>query len=73
MEIAQGFFGIGVLGICYGLYKVANGRLSKKVNKDACHIAQGAIRRRIDDLEKHVDDRFDLLGKDIERLYNGKK
>jgi len=68
--IVEGLTAIGMLGICFGLYRIANGRLKSKVNRDACHTAQSAVRERIDILEKHLDQRLDDLKDFIEK--NGK-
>ena len=74
--IVQSSFGIGFLGVCYGLYRVANGRLTtvekalgEKIDRPACHQAQKGITDQIKTLDKHTGDRFDDLK---EFIKNGK-
>lgn len=55
----DGFLGMGILGVCLAFVRMMNGRLRDKVDKDACHTAQDAVKGRIDSLEKHMDDKFD--------------
>ena len=60
-EIVQGAGWIGVLTFCLGIYKLTNGRLSRKVDRPECHNAQDGIKQRIGDMERHVDDRIEDL------------
>ena len=68
MDVVTGLTSVGVLTVCLGLYKVANGQLAKKVSRDACHTAQEGIHRRIDDFQAHIDNRID----DLKDTINGK-
>ena len=65
--IALGSLGIGLLSFCFGMYRITNGRLSSKVGRDACHTAQKSVHKRIDDLDKHLDTRFDDIKCFIEK------
>ena len=47
---------ITVGGFCLGLYKIANGRLNKKVNRDTCHAHVDGLKAMIVNLESKVDD-----------------
>ena len=68
-EIIQGVGWIGVLTFCLGIYQLTNGRLSSKVDRPECHIAQEGIKQRLDDFEKHSQQRFTDLK---EFIKNGK-
>ena len=68
-EIIQGVGWIGVLTFCLGIYKLTNGRLSSKVDRPECHIAQEGVKQRLDDFEKHSQQRFTDLK---EFIKNGK-
>ena len=58
-ELTTGFTGFGILVFCFGLFRLVNGKYDKKVDKTACHEAQKAVRQRIDDLQNHINTRFD--------------
>ena len=58
MNVGLGSFLIGILLIGLGLLRFANGQLSKKVDRTACHDAQKSIHDKIDIMEKHIGDRF---------------
>lgn len=56
---------IGVFGsFCIAMYKITNGRLIKeldrKVDRDACHMAQKGVHKRIDDLDRHITEKLDM-------------
>jgi len=54
--------GIGFLIIiCLALVRMMNGRIKNKVSRLECHQAQNSIGQRIDDLDKHLSERFDDL------------
>lgn len=61
-------------GFCGILLKITNGRLNKeldkKVDREACHIAQKGVHKRIDDLDKHLSDKMDMA---IELIKNNGK
>ena len=49
----------GILIVCVCLLKMMNGKLHSKVSRPECHDAQKAVNRRIDDFQKHMDERFE--------------
>lgn len=75
MSSEQIYLSIGVLTFLLGLYKITNGRMKNveqnKVSRDSCHEAQNGVKQRIDDLDKHLSERFEDL-KDF-MIKNGKK
>jgi len=60
-ELYSGITAGGILLFCFGLYKLANGKLKEKVSRHECHSAQKAIGKRIEDLSGHIDTRIDDL------------
>ena len=70
MEISQGLGWAGLLTFCLAMVRMMNGRLKNKVSRFECHTAQEGTSKRIDSLEKHMDDKFDWL-KDF--IKNGDK
>ncbi len=69
--MAVGLAQLLVIGVfCLGIYRIANGRLDKKVNRDTCHASMDGLKAiRKNDME-HIDQRFDALEVMIE---NGKE
>lgn len=54
--------GIGwsaILVFAFGMFRMTNGRLNGKVDKDSCHSAQDSIKDKIEQSEKHMDTRMD--------------
>ena len=54
-------------GFCLGIYKIANGRLSKKVSQDTCKANVDGIHALLKEHAKHIDIRFDDLKDTIEK------
>lgn len=56
--------------MCFSFVQMMNGRLKNKVTKGECHTAQDGIKLRIDDLQGHMDTRFEDMKDFIKK--NGK-
>jgi len=61
---------VALVIICLGLVRMLNGRIKNKVSRPECHQVQESIGKRIEDLDKHLSERFDDL-KDF--IKNGSK
>ena len=59
MEISQGLGWAGLLTFCLAMVRMMNGRLKNKVSREVCHQAQEGVKQRIDDFQKHMDNRLD--------------
>ncbi|KKL66606.1 hypothetical protein LCGC14_2143340, partial [marine sediment metagenome] len=53
------------------IYKIANGRLAKKVSQDTCRANVSGIHKLLSEHKDHMDIRFDMLTDFIKE--NGKK
>ena len=69
--IVDALIGAGILTFCLGLYKLANGRLAKKVNQDTCKANVDGIHELLKGHVDHMDKRFDDLKDTIEK--NGRR
>ena len=70
IKFMLGFFMSGMLTICLGLFKVANGRLSRKVSEDTCNANVENMNKRFDDIKEYMNERFNDLK---ETVKNGGK
>jgi len=59
----------GLLIVCLALVRMMNGKLHNKISRSECHAAQESVQKRIDDFQKHMDERFEDM-KDF--IKNGK-
>ena len=53
--------GLAIAGFCLGIYKIANGRLSKKVSQDTCKANISGMNNLLNEHKDHMDTRFDDL------------
>ena len=51
--------GLAIAGFCLGIYKIANGRLAKKVSQDTCKANVDGIHKLFKEHKEHIDTRFD--------------
>ncbi len=66
-ELITGAGWVGVLTFCLGIYRITNGRLSRKMEREDCNMHRESIHLEMNSLEKHVDGKVELLDKNNER------
>lgn len=59
--MTDAFVGLAICGFLLGLYRIANGRLAKKVSQDTCKANVSGIHKLIKEHSAHLDKRFDDL------------
>lgn len=59
--MTDAYVGLAICGFLLGLYKIANGRLAKKVSQDTCRANISGMHKLFKEHSSHIDQRFDDL------------
>jgi len=59
LALVNGLTGIGILTFCFGMYKLTNGRLTSKVNRDECKNIHAVTDRRFNDFKTFVSEKIE--------------